>query len=137
MSVIRASACVLLHVAMLHVLHAPGDVAATIRYYYYQGDPGERGPEGPRGAPGVDGRAVSTLLFPAVFIYCHSLCLLCVCMFACVGACVYVGMYRVYRFIVYCIQLYILSVLLIVYPRYSAPLLKSVQTRPSFTRASY
>ena len=65
MSAISVSAWLLLRLTVLHVLvlWTRHGSLATIRYYYYQGDPGERGPEGPRGQPGMDGRPVSTARF--------------------------------------------------------------------------
>lgn len=61
MRVASLSAWMLLRALLLYVLGVADDaVQATVRYYYYQGDPGERGPEGPRGQPGMDGRPVST-----------------------------------------------------------------------------
>ena len=62
MSPLSVSAWLLLRLTVLHVLvvFSRHGSLATVRYYYYQGDPGERGPEGPRGQPGMDGRPVST-----------------------------------------------------------------------------
>ena len=65
MSALSVSAWLLLRLTVLHVLvlFPRHGSLATVRYYYYQGDPGERGPEGPRGQPGMDGRPVSTARF--------------------------------------------------------------------------